>query len=173
MKLQDKRWKKQKPRGVEAQSHPWAATATKRISVDRSTKRDPYPQQWGMHLAHLALTQLCYWRLWGNVLSLMFFMKLNSASHLGKEACCHRGRVWPISLQVCVCFMYINLCTHRWQHLPVPSRTVHPIPATGVKKKKKKKPGVLQLCFSPYIFGLRRHEQIPLIAQQGDVIARE
>lgn len=37
----------------------------------------------------------------------------------------------------CVCFMYINLCTHRWQHLLVPSRAVHPTSATGIGKKKK------------------------------------
>lgn len=71
----------------------------------------------------------------------------------------------------CVCFMYINLCTHRWQHLLVPSRAVHPSPATGIGKKKK--PGASWLYFSPDVFGLCRHEQLPLIAQQGDATARE
>ena len=34
-------------------------------------------------------------------------------------------------------------------------------------------PGALQLYFSPYVPELCRHEQLPLIAQQGDVAARE
>lgn len=47
---------------------------------------------------------------------------------------------------------------------------------SGEKKKGKKtqnKTGALQLYFFPYVFGLCRHEQLPLIAQQGDVTARE
>lgn len=185
MKAQGKRWKN---RGSErlkectgpeslrhraTPEHPWRQQGP----WDGTTKWDPCPQPLGMHLPLLALTQLCYSRLGDNILSLIFSTQLlYSASHPGKEACSCQSRDWPTSLQVCMCFVYINLHTQRWQHLPVFSKTVHAIPATGGKiywEKKNKTQVFRSYVFPLYIFELRRHEQFPLIAQQGDVPARE